>query len=187
MAGVSHEDAAASFDPLRPKLMRALTACSAPWLTPRTFDGRPAETRISLLRTHHEPALSGRRETCPQQSQQSASSAQRAVRAAWQSQPSRVAVPQSGRCCAMQAAREPREQMARPRSRSALITIPPPTPIWVDWPWPEWIYSIRRRCHHMLERLRQRRALLQLDDHLLADIGVSRQQALREAGKWFWT
>jgi uncharacterized protein YjiS (DUF1127 family) len=39
----------------------------------------------------------------------------------------------------------------------------------------------------MLERRRQRRALLQLDDHLLADIGVSREQALREAGKWFWT
>jgi uncharacterized protein YjiS (DUF1127 family) len=37
----------------------------------------------------------------------------------------------------------------------------------------------------MLERKRQRRALLQLDDHLLADIGVSREQALREAGKWF--
>jgi hypothetical protein len=78
-------------------------------------------------------------------------------------------VPQSGRCCAMQAAREPREQMARPRSRSALITIPPPTPIWVDWPW---IYSIRRRCRHMLERRRQRRALLQLDDHLLAELSL---------------
>jgi uncharacterized protein YjiS (DUF1127 family) len=39
----------------------------------------------------------------------------------------------------------------------------------------------------MLERRRQRRALLQLDDHLLADIGVAREQALREAGKWFWT
>jgi uncharacterized protein YjiS (DUF1127 family) len=70
---------------------------------------------------------------------------------------------------------------------SSLITIPPPTPGWVDWPWPQWIYSIRRRCRHMLERRRQRHALLQLDDHLLADIGVSREQALREAGKWFWT
>jgi uncharacterized protein YjiS (DUF1127 family) len=33
---------------------------------------------------------------------------------------------------------------------------------------------------------RQRQKLLQLDDHLLADIGVSRERALREASKWFW-
>jgi uncharacterized protein YjiS (DUF1127 family) len=39
----------------------------------------------------------------------------------------------------------------------------------------------------MRERRRQCNALLQLDDHLLADIGVSREQALHEAGKWFST
>jgi len=38
----------------------------------------------------------------------------------------------------------------------------------------------------MRMRRRQRRKLLDLDDHLLADIGVSREQALREASKWFW-
>ena len=32
----------------------------------------------------------------------------------------------------------------------------------------------------------RRQQLLELDDHLLADIGVSREQALREAGKRFW-
>jgi uncharacterized protein YjiS (DUF1127 family) len=32
----------------------------------------------------------------------------------------------------------------------------------------------------------QRRALLQLDDRLLDDIGVSREQAMQEGGKRFW-
>jgi uncharacterized protein YjiS (DUF1127 family) len=38
----------------------------------------------------------------------------------------------------------------------------------------------------MRTRWQQRQKLLELDDHLLADIGVSREQALREAGKRFW-
>lgn len=35
-------------------------------------------------------------------------------------------------------------------------------------------------------RYRQRRALLRLDDRLLNDIGVTREQALDEACKPFW-
>ena len=38
-------------------------------------------------------------------------------------------------------------------------------------------------------RARQRKALRKLtdtSDHLLKDIGVSRNEALREAAKWFW-
>jgi uncharacterized protein YjiS (DUF1127 family) len=38
----------------------------------------------------------------------------------------------------------------------------------------------------MYSRRRQRQALIELDDDRLADIGVSRQQAEREAGKPFW-
>jgi uncharacterized protein YjiS (DUF1127 family) len=38
-----------------------------------------------------------------------------------------------------------------------------------------------------LERRRQRRALLQLDDRMLADLGVSRSQAIDEAKKAFWS
>jgi uncharacterized protein YjiS (DUF1127 family) len=45
--------------------------------------------------------------------------------------------------------------------------------------WFAWI----SRC---LDRGSQRRALSELDDHLLRDIGISRLQALREAGKPFW-
>ena len=43
--------------------------------------------------------------------------------------------------------------------------------------------SAIRRCSG---RRRQRRALLDLDDRLLADIGISREAAVREAEKWPW-
>jgi uncharacterized protein YjiS (DUF1127 family) len=36
------------------------------------------------------------------------------------------------------------------------------------------------------ERRRQRRALLELSDHLLKDLGLTRLDALREGGKPFW-
>ena len=38
----------------------------------------------------------------------------------------------------------------------------------------------------VLDRQRQRRALLALDDHLLNDIGKSKREALAEARKPFW-
>jgi uncharacterized protein YjiS (DUF1127 family) len=38
----------------------------------------------------------------------------------------------------------------------------------------------------LIDRQRQRRALLELDAHLLDDIGVSRRQALEEGRKPFW-
>lgn len=37
-----------------------------------------------------------------------------------------------------------------------------------------------------VERFRQRRALRRLDDRLLDDIGLNRQQANRETSKLFW-
>ena len=44
MAGVSHEDAAASFDPLRPKLMRV---APAPPATDPTAPAAPETTTVS--------------------------------------------------------------------------------------------------------------------------------------------
>jgi uncharacterized protein YjiS (DUF1127 family) len=38
----------------------------------------------------------------------------------------------------------------------------------------------------MFYRRRQRQALQELEDHLLADIGVTREQAEQEARKPFW-
>lgn len=53
--------------------------------------------------------------------------------------------------------------------------------------------SMRDRMEHLWyrleqwrERSRQRRALLNLDDRLLRDIGVSRADAEREGRKPFW-
>jgi uncharacterized protein YjiS (DUF1127 family) len=36
------------------------------------------------------------------------------------------------------------------------------------------------------QKSRQRHALRELDDHQLADIGITRWDAKREAQKWFW-
>jgi uncharacterized protein YjiS (DUF1127 family) len=43
-----------------------------------------------------------------------------------------------------------------------------------------------RRFFHRIARQKHRRALLHLDDHLLKDIGITRERALLEASKWFW-
>jgi uncharacterized protein YjiS (DUF1127 family) len=45
-----------------------------------------------------------------------------------------------------------------------------------------WLHVVGRWC----ARSRQRRALTDLDDRLLRDIGVSRSAAAREAAKPFW-
>lgn len=37
-----------------------------------------------------------------------------------------------------------------------------------------------------IERYRQRRALLELSDHMLKDIGINRAEAVREGRKPFW-
>ena len=43
-----------------------------------------------------------------------------------------------------------------------------------------------RRFAFCVSRWRQRRALANLPDHLLHDIGVTRDQAAREASRPFW-
>ena len=52
---------------------------------------------------------------------------------------------------------------------------------------PNWPAAAWRRFCCALELRRQRRALRNLDDRQLADIGVTREQALREANKLYWT
>ena len=41
-------------------------------------------------------------------------------------------------------------------------------------------------CARCSERSRQRRALAELDNHFLKDIGKTRQEAMAEASKPFW-
>lgn len=48
--------------------------------------------------------------------------------------------------------------------------------------WP----SLRRWWRRALELRRQRRALARLDEHLLRDIGLTREQALAEARRLPW-
>jgi uncharacterized protein YjiS (DUF1127 family) len=48
---------------------------------------------------------------------------------------------------------------------------------------PRRVFAAMRRWH---ERVRQRRQLLQLSDHMLRDLGITRAEALGEAEKPFW-
>ena len=45
---------------------------------------------------------------------------------------------------------------------------------------------MRHTLFFMLERQKQRKALLDLDDRLLRDMGITREQAWMSARKWFW-
>ncbi|HXV22906.1 MAG TPA: DUF1127 domain-containing protein [Alphaproteobacteria bacterium] len=49
-----------------------------------------------------------------------------------------------------------------------------------------WFLGLALRLLAWQERARQRRALLQLDDALLKDIGLTRADVERECGKPFW-
>jgi len=51
--------------------------------------------------------------------------------------------------------------------------------------WGDWWY-LRNLLPLWVSRIRERRQLLALDDRLLADIGVDRNGALKEAERPFW-
>jgi uncharacterized protein YjiS (DUF1127 family) len=48
------------------------------------------------------------------------------------------------------------------------------------------VRQMAHEVHGWIERSRQRRALQDLDDHPLNDIGLSRDEARRECAKLFW-
>lgn len=52
--------------------------------------------------------------------------------------------------------------------------------------WGEVMMRILERCEAWEQRWSQRRALAELDDRALADIGVSRSEAAAEVAKPFW-
>ena len=59
----------------------------------------------------------------------------------------------------------------------------------LGWSWQiplSWLAKIASKIALGLERRYQRRELLQLDDRLLADIGISREQVVEEALKSSW-
>lgn len=50
----------------------------------------------------------------------------------------------------------------------------------------EYAFALSQTCNRALQRRRERQRLLELDDRLLDDVGVTRAQAERTARKWFW-
>jgi uncharacterized protein YjiS (DUF1127 family) len=56
----------------------------------------------------------------------------------------------------------------------------------MDWLWRNWIHELAPSLKRMWRRRRERQWLLELDDHTLADIGITREQAKQEARKWPW-
>jgi uncharacterized protein YjiS (DUF1127 family) len=68
-------------------------------------------------------------------------------------------------------------------SRSTIPAIGIVQPPAVRVPSPFGWLQILKQKH---DRWQQRRALLDLSDHLLEDIGITREEAKREAGKPFW-
>jgi uncharacterized protein YjiS (DUF1127 family) len=56
----------------------------------------------------------------------------------------------------------------------------------MDWPWPNWFHDLAPSLSRMWRKRRERRRLLQLDDRMLADIGLTREQAEQEARKRPW-
>ncbi len=49
-----------------------------------------------------------------------------------------------------------------------------------------WLPSLYAELETVSRRIEERRRLSQLDDHLLEDMGLTREQAEREAAKPFW-
>lgn len=49
-----------------------------------------------------------------------------------------------------------------------------------------WVTRASRRLRRWAALSRQRRTLAQLDDRLLADVGLDRAAAARESARWFW-
>lgn len=58
-----------------------------------------------------------------------------------------------------------------------------------DWPflsWMEWVFALPAIARRLRERQRSRQQLLELDDHLLDDIGLTREQAEEIGTRPFW-
>ena len=68
---------------------------------------------------------------------------------------------------------------------SCTIARPAPS-IEMDWRWPNWFHDLAPSLRRMWRKRRERQHLLELDDRMLADIGLTRAQAEHEARKRPW-
>jgi uncharacterized protein YjiS (DUF1127 family) len=71
-------------------------------------------------------------------------------------------------------------------TKTAIGKPPVTRSVWADYPLVAGLLSLWASCCWLHERQRQRQALLELDDRLLDDIGVTREQALATGRKRFW-
>jgi len=74
-------------------------------------------------------------------------------------------------CCAKSCSSSANFRKSAPRSAGPVST---------------WVGRVAASAHRTLQRRRQRSALLELDDRRLNDIGLTRDQALKEARKPLW-
>ena len=80
--------------------------------------------------------------------------------------------------------------MTRITQETIRITLPAePAGNAFDWPflrWLEWLLSVPAVCRWLAQRQRERHQLLELDEHLLNDIGLTRAQAEEIGNRPFW-
>jgi uncharacterized protein YjiS (DUF1127 family) len=70
-------------------------------------------------------------------------------------------------------------------SKSIETGNPARLPFGLAWPVPN-PFAVLAKAGRMHERWRQRQCLLELDDRLLPDIGISRREVREQARKPFW-
>ncbi len=80
--------------------------------------------------------------------------------------------------------------MSCTKTPSIRISLPlQPRPSAEDWPFLRalsWLLATPAVCRFLYRRQRGRQELLDLEDHLLDDIGLTREQAEKIAKKPFW-
>ena len=72
------------------------------------------------------------------------------------------------------------------RTPSATTSYRVSLPRGMDWPWPDWFRHLAPAVARLWEKRQARQQLLELDERLLRDIGITREQAELEAAKWPW-
>ncbi len=72
------------------------------------------------------------------------------------------------------------------KGHTPVLTIHTPAPRENDWPWPDWFRDLAPAVARMWQVRRERQRLLDLDEHLLRDIGLTCEQAEKEAANWMW-
>lgn len=72
------------------------------------------------------------------------------------------------------------------KGHSPALAFHAPAPRENDWPWPDWFRDLAPTIARMWRTRRERQRLLDLDEHMLKDIGITREQAEKEAARWMW-